>query len=218
MNRIIKLKGTGNVSVKPDLIIITMNLKSHQYDYEKTMEFAAESVGILQNAIETASFDKKDLKTTTFNISTHYESYRDKDNNYKNRFDGYVCEQGLKIEFDFNTEVLSKLLNAVVKAPVEPNRNIQFSVKDKEAVNEELLIRATENARKKAEVLTKASGVILGDLISIDYNWGEVHMYSNTRFMMNEDSIMSLKASAAPDIEPEDIDVSDTVTFVWEIK
>ena len=36
--------------------------------------------------------------------------------------------------------------------------------------------------------------------------------------MMNEDSIMSLKASAAPDIEPEDIDVNDTVTFVWEIK
>ena len=35
---------------------------------------------------------------------------------------------------------------------------------------------------------------------------------------MMEDSIMSVKASAARDIEPEDIDVSDTVTFVWEIK
>ena len=218
MNRIITLKGTGNVSVKTDLNIITMNLKSHQYDHEKTMELAAEAVNILQNAIETAGFDKKDLKTTNFNIRTNYKSYRDKNGDYKDKFDGYVCEQGLKIEFDFNTEVLSKLLNAVGKAPVEPNLNIRFSVKDKEAVNEELLIRATENARKKAEILTKASGVILGDLISIDYNWGEVHMYSNTRFMMNEDSIMSLKASAAPDIEPEDIDVSDTVTFVWEIK
>ena len=58
MNRIITLKGTSNVSVKPDLIIITMNLESHQYDYEKTMELAAESVNILQNAIETAGFDK----------------------------------------------------------------------------------------------------------------------------------------------------------------
>ena len=218
MNRVITLKGTGNVSVKSDLIIITMNLKSHKYDYEKTMELAAESVGILQNAIETAGFDKKDLKTTNFNIRTNYKSYRDKNGDYKDKFDGYVCEQGLKIEFDFNTEVLSKVLTAIGKAPVEPNLNIRFSVKDKETVNEELLIRATENARKKAEVLTKASGVILGDLISIDYNWGEVHMYSNTRFMMNEDSIMSLKASAAPDIEPEDIDVNDTVTFVWEIK
>ena len=91
MNRLITLKGTGNVSVKPDLIIITMNLESHKYDYEKTMELAAESVSILQNAIETAGFDKKDLKTTNFNIRTNYKSYRDKNGDYKDKFDGYVC-------------------------------------------------------------------------------------------------------------------------------
>ena len=121
------------ISAWPDLIIICG--LEHKYDYK--MELAAESVNILQNAIETAGFDKKDLKTTNFNIRTHYESYEDENDNYKNRFDGYICKQGLKLEFDFNTEVLSKLLNAVGKAP---------------------------------------------------------------------------------DIEPEDINVSDTVTFVWEIK
>lgn len=39
-------------------------------------------------------------------------------------------------------------------------------------------------------------------------------MYSKTKFMMNEDSFMSIKLLAAPDIAPEDIDVGDTVTFV----
>lgn len=217
MKRLITLKGTGNLSVKPDLIIITMNLESHEYDYEETMKLAADSVNVLQNAIKTAGFDKKDLKTTNFNIRTHYESYRDKDDNYKSKFDGYICEQGLKLEFDFNTEVMSKVLTAIGKAPIEPNLNIQFSVKDKDAVNEELLIRATENAKRKAEILTKASNVTLGDLISIDYNWGELHLYSNTRFMIQEQN-MSMAKMSAPDIEPDDIDVSDTVTFVWEIK
>ena len=194
-----------------------MNLESHEYDYEETMKLAADSVNVLQNAIKTAGFDKKDLKTTNFNIRTHYESYRDKDDNYKSKFDGYICEQGLKLEFDFNTEVMSKVLTAIGKAPIEPNLNIQFSVKDKDAVNEELLIRATENAKRKAEILTKASNVTLGDLISIDYNWGELHLYSNTRFMIQEQN-MSMAKMSAPDIEPDDIDVSDTVTFVWEIK
>lgn len=217
MNRIITLKGTGNVSVKPDLVIITMDLESHEYDYEETMKHAADSVNILQDAIKTVGFYKKDLKTTNFNIRTHYENYRDKDNNYKNKFDGYICEQGLKLEFDFNTKVMSEVLTAIGKAPIEPNINIQFSVKDKDAVNEELLIRATENAIRKAEILTKASGVTLGELISIDYNWGEVHLYSKTSYMM-EDSCMSFKATSAPDIEPDDIDVSDKATFVWEIK
>jgi uncharacterized protein YggE len=216
MNRTITIKGTGKVSVKPDLIIITMCLESHDYEYEKTMKLAAESINILQNAIEKAGFNKDNLKTTDFNIRTHYESYRDKDNNYKSRFDGYICEHGLKLEFDFDTEVLSNLLTAIGKAMVEPNLNIQFSVKDKDAVNEELLIRATENAKSKAEILTKASNVTLGDLISIDYNWGDLYLYSNTNYNM-EDRCMAFKTSA-PDITPDDIDVSDTVTFVWEIK
>jgi uncharacterized protein YggE len=216
MNRTITIKGTGKISVKPDLIIITMRLESHDNNYEKTMKLAAESVNNLQNAIVNAGFNKADLKTTSFNIRTHYESYRDKDNNYKSRFDGYICEQGLKLEFDFNTSVLSNVLTSIGKATVEPNLNIQFSVKDKDAINEELLIRATENARRKAEVIARASNVTLGDLISIDYNWGDLYLYSNTSYNV-EDKCLAFKASA-PDIEPDDIDVSDTVTFVWEIK
>lgn len=216
MNRLITVKGTGNVSVKPDLIIITMNLESKQYDYEKTMELAADSINALQDAIRTVGFDNKDLKTTSFNIRTYYENYRDKDNNYKSKFDGYICEQGLKLEFNFDTETMSKVLTAIAKAPMDPKLNIQFSVKDKAAVSEELLISATENAKRKAEILTKASGVNLGNLISIDYNWGELHLYSSTRYDM-EDRCMSLAESYAPDIEPDDIDVSDTVSFVWEI-
>ena len=90
MNRLITVKGTGNVSVKPDLIIITMNLESQQLEYDQTMQFAADSVNIITSAIESVGFDKKDLKTTSFNVRTHYESYRDKDNNYKSKFDGYV--------------------------------------------------------------------------------------------------------------------------------
>lgn len=215
MNRLITVKGTGNVSVKPDLIIISMNLESHQYDYEKTMKLATDSINALQEVIQLVGFEKSDLKTTSFNVSTHYESYRDKNNNYKSKFDGYLREQGLKLEFDFNTEVLAKVLNAIVKASTDPHLDIQFSVKDKAAVSEELLIRATENARRKAEILATASGVSLGDLVNIDYNWEELHLYSQTRYSM-EDSLLK-SSSYAPDIEPDDIDVSDTVSFVWDI-
>lgn len=217
MNRIITVKGTGNVKVKPDLIVITMSLESIHLDYNRTMKLAAEAVEGLLKAIQSLGFVKTDLKTTNFNISTHYESYRDNDNNYKSKFDGYLCEQGLKLEFDFDTEMLSKVLTTISKANIEPRLNIQFSVKDKDAVSEELLFSATENAKRKAEILAKASGVILGDLISIEYNWGELHLYSQTRFAM-EDQLMKLSESSAPSIEPEDIDVSDTVSFVWEIK
>lgn len=217
MNRLITVKGTGSVRVKPDLIIITMNLESHKYEYNNTMEVAADSIKTLQDAIQVAGFNKKDLKTTSLNIRTHYENYRDENNNYKNKFNGYVCEQGLKLEFDFNTEVMSKVITAIGKSSVDPRLDIRFSVKDKAAVNEELLISATENAKQKADILTKASGVTLGNLISIDYNWDELNLYSQTRYNM-EDRCMLLDESCSPEMEPDDIEVSDTVSFVWEIK
>ena len=74
------------------------------------------------------------------------------------------------------------------------------------------------NAKRKAEILCEASGVKLGDLIAIDYNWGELDIYSHTRYDCCEDALYPMAASKAIDIDPDDIDVSDTATFVWELK
>lgn len=217
MERLITVKGIGKISVIPDLIIITINLVSHKYDYDDTMKLAAESVSTLENAIERAGFDKKELKTTRFNITTSYKSYYDENNKYKSKFDGYICEQDLKLQFDLDMEVLSKVLIEITKSGVEPKLNIRFSVKDKEAVNEELLINITENARKKAEVLAKSSRVNLGKLVSINYSWNEVGIHSKTTYEIENKSIVT-EAAYAPNIEPDDIELSDTATFVWEIK
>ena len=35
---------------------------------------------------------------------------------------------------------------------------------------------------KKAEILCEAASVTMGDLIAIDYNWGELDIYSHTRY------------------------------------
>ena len=78
---------------------------------------------------------------------------------------------------------------------------------------------ATKNAREKAEILCRASGVELGKLQSIDYNWGELNIVSRTSYEM-EDCIMpmmALRECGVPDVEPDDIDLHDTATFVWEI-
>lgn len=87
-------------------------------------------------------------------------------------------------------------------------------------VSEELLINATENARAKAEILCKASGSTLGQLLNIDYNWGELNVYSRTSYEVEDciQPLMAMSKCAAPEIEPVDIDVTDTVAFTWEIQ
>ena len=61
----------------------------------------------------------------------------------------------------------------------------------------------------------KPSGLLskMGQLVAIDYNWGELDIYSHTRLDCCEET---LAANASIDIDPEDVDLCDTATFVWE--
>lgn len=219
MNRTITIKGIGKLSSKPDQTVVSLMLKTVHADYDKAMDKAAKHLEQLRSAIAEIGFTKDDLKTTSFDVGTEYENERDEKGNYKQIFVGYRVTHGLKLELDFDSQRLSKVLGAIAVCIAEPELNVQFTVKDKEAADAALLESACVNAKAKAEILTKASGVTLGELVSIDYNWSELHLYSPTYYEM--DPPCMARASAAPtamDIEPDDIDVSDSVTFVWEIR
>ncbi|MDD4510902.1 MAG: SIMPL domain-containing protein [Oscillospiraceae bacterium] len=217
MNRTITVKGIGKVSAKPDYIVLSMSLKAKDMDYEKMMSMAAEQLDNLRKAIVGVGFQRDDLKTSNFNVQPEYQSERDSKGNYKRWFDGYVCNHALKLEFDFDMERLAQTFSALAKCLAEPEFSVQFTVKDKDAISTQLLQNATENAKAKAEILASAAGVALGQLITIDYNWGELHLYSPTQYEVADRCHAEAPCGSNIDIEPDDIDVSDTVTFVWEI-
>lgn len=215
MERTITVKGTGKVSAKPDLIVVRMEIASRAARYEETMNGAATAISRLQNAIVKADFEKTALKTTDFSIDTDYESYRDEDGNYKSRFRGYVCVQKTKLEFPLDTNRLSRLIEQVSNSKAEPNLSIHFTVKDADALQDALLVNAAQNARHRAELLAEGAGATLGELLQIDYTWDELHVFSPTRLTFSEDILYSQERM--PDLEPDDIDLSDHATFVWAL-
>lgn len=217
MDRTITVKGTGHVSVKPDLIVVSMTLETENRDYGKTMEFAAGKIELLNNSLEKIGFEKKSVKTTNFNVRTDYENVRDNKGNYKSVFKGYVCRHNLKVEFGFDTGLLAKVLSAVSECMAAPELSIAFTVKDPSFISEELLKSAAKNAKEKAEILTLASGVKLGELTSIDYNFGEINVYSDTDYKVGSRMMKAEACLNSVDVEPDDISVSDSATFVWEI-
>lgn len=217
MNRIITVKGTGKVSLAPDLIVVSMTLKTVDMEYDKSVQMASEHLQKLREALTGIGFAEDDLKTTNFNVCAEHESRRDEKGNYKSVFVGYACIHGLKLEFDFDNKRLSAVLTAVSDCIAEPDLNIRFTVRDKDAASDLLLKNAAENARHKAEILAAASGVALGKLVSVHYNWGELDTYSRTGVAMDR-KCMAMGNGVDMSITPENIDLSDTAAFVWEIK
>ena len=114
------------------------------------------------------------------------------------------------------------LLYALAHCSEAPEFRLSYTVSDPEGAKNILLGRAVADAKDKAAVLTGAGGVTLGEMQSIDYSWGEINIECSP---MRGNMLM--EACEAPlakgmsydlDIEPDDIDLSDTVTVIWEIK
>ena len=156
-----------------------------------------------------------------FNIDTEYESYQARDKSWKRRFQGYKYVHRMKLEFPVDNQRLGKILYALAHCPLSPEFSIEYTVADPEQCKNELLGAAVKDSMKKASVLAAAAGVNLGQIVNIDYSWGEIDLVTKPmnemRLMECSECEMSAPAAYDIDIEADDIDVTDTVTVVWEI-
>lgn len=216
MPRTITVKGIGTASVKPDFIAITLNIVSKDKEYAKSVEGANKRIELLQSAVISSGFAKDDLKTLSFNVRTNYEGETDERGRYRNVFAGYVCRYTLRLSFDMNAKKLAETLTAISNSGADAEFSIKFTVKEPEKISAELLRAATENARQKAEILCAASGVKLGTLLNINYDWTDINVYSSSAYTMEMER-GAVSAGAVPEFEPEDINSSDSAEFVWEI-
>lgn len=220
MDRIIKVTGKGKISVKPNTIRLNIEAEGVYKEYEQAVKKSTEATCILRETIEKAGLKAEDLKTVHFDINSEYESYRDKNDDYRSRFVGYKYTHSMYIQFSSDNKQLGRILYELAHCNVNVEFSICYTVKDEDTVKNELLGKAVEDSKVKANVLAKAAGVSLGEIKSIDYSWGEINIFSKP---LNFGSCDMLLAEAEPkvygiDIEADDIDIQDTVTIVWEIK
>lgn len=225
MERKITVKGIGHITAKPDYVVINMTIDATDKKYEKAVEEASDRINKLSNALAKIGFEKDDLKTVDFkvNVASGFKKNLKGVNEVVKL--GYTCNNRMKLAFDFDSEKLSKTVEVITNCVAEPRLNITFTVKDEEAVKDELLKSAGANARRRAEILCESAGGKLGNLVTVNYNWNEISILSPTRFnndiggttgVLFDDS-KSMSMLAPKEIQPDDIELSDNATFVWEI-
>lgn len=217
MKRTMKVTGKGRLKIKPDMIRILIQLEGVYKNYDEAVLQSTIQTEELRKMFMKIGFKGEDLKTTDFNIDTKYEN-KDVDGVWTKIFIGYRYYHSLKIEFDKDNALLGRILEAFSKCSSYPEFNIEYTIKDEESAKNELLARAVEDSKKKAEILSRAAGVELGEILAIDYSWGEIQFLSETDTMYGLAKCEAMPiGSQLTDIEPDDIDISDTVTVVWEI-
>ena len=221
--RTIRVTGKGLIKVHPDMTRITVSLEGRYPEYGETLKRSAEDTEELKDLLEPFGFKRTELKTLFVNTDTEYESYEEKVGNrteYRRRFAGYKFRHVMKVEFDSDNDRLGKILYALAGSPLCPEFRLSYTVKNPEAVKNKLLAKAVKDAAAKAKALTEAAELYLGSIQSMDYSWGEINFEiepMGNGLELQEKCCLGEGGSLELDIEPDDIEVKDTVTVIWEI-
>lgn len=216
MTRTICVAGKAKLSVKADTIRLSVTMRGCNADYGKAVRISAEETSKLRECFASVGFDRDKLRTTSFSIDSKYESYRDADGEYKQKFVGYEYRHSAYILFDADNELLGRVLNALGGSGVMPEFRLEYTVRDKEAVREQLLAMIVADARSKAKCLAAAADAVLGDVVTINYSVSD----NDIAIQPFERTMLCAKSvdNAAFDITPDDIIVEDSVTVTFEIK
>ena len=213
----IRVTGKGQLKVRPDLTRITMTLEGVSPEYGESLRRSAEDTEQLRQLLAGFGFAGDELKTLSFSVDTEYEGYQE-EGVYRQRFVGYRFRHCMKVEFPSDNDRLGRVLYALAGCSLKPEFQLSYTVSDPEAAKNELLAKAVGDAKEKASVLALAAGVTLQCIESIDYSWGEIDIEYRPMERLAKPTQALMAKSYALDIEPDDIELSDTVTVIWEIE
>ena len=209
------ISGRGHISLPPDTTVVRLTITGVEPEYSQALEEASRMTKHIKEILKDADMKDKDVKTSRLSVRPNYE-YEDNKRYHR----GFAHYQELSISFPINNKRLGRILYLLTESHIKSEISLYFTVKEPESAKEQLLRNAIKDAKIKASILADASGVTLGEILSIDYSWGSM------RFETDEydvcDSKMCCNSCAAPsydiDINPEDIDRNDSVELVFEIK
>ena len=206
--------GTGRLTLRPDTIRLTLTLSGVEREYDAALARSSDETTQLIHALETVGILRHELETRNFGIHTEYEGFEE-NGAWKQRLAGYRFLHTMCLEFDADNERLGEILTALADCPASAEIQIGYTVADPEAARNMLLGRAVADAGKKADALAEAAGVTLRGIQSIRYGAPEPDF--EVRLMDVQALPTASKARMNMDIVPEDVDLTDTVTVVWEI-
>ena len=227
-NNTITVNGVGNLTAKPDYVVIALSVEESHKKYEVAAENAGAKIRELTQKLCAIGFAETDIKTTDYRIQTDVAYKTNRRGVTEAEKKGYTCIHRLKLNFDFDNDRLCQAVETICGSIAEPKLNVTFTMKDREAVLDKLLQIAASGALKRAKILAEGAGGKLGKLIGVTYNWKDVDLLSPTRFMPHSNTDVLFQATApvmdnAPSIAipdsftPDNIELNENAVFQWEL-
>lgn len=216
-HRTVAVTGVGKLKKDPDWVEVRMVLRGEHEQYEEAILLLQGKSAELSRAVQAAGFSEKDLKTEFLQTDPLYETINEPDGRSLSKIRAYEARQGLKLAFALDTDLLGKALEAAQTKESQAEISLQFTVRDPEALKEELVQLAVEQGRRTAEALCRATGGELGRILHMSQGDWDQDMVSDMRYSGRAGGARMFASKQTTALLPTEIELETTCRLVWEI-
>lgn len=216
--RVITVVGKGEITLRPDQTRLTLEVRSDHTTYAEAYQVAELNLSELTTIMSACGLESTLPKTTYFNIAHRTRPQYDEHRNYLGEEQvGYRLEQNIRIDLGMDNQLLTQLIRSIGKQMKDVEISIAFTTSDPRAAQNEMLARAVQDARTKAELMAKAAGCKLGKVKTIDYSEQPIHLYTQARKLAASNDMMACTAESL-NINADDVKATEQVSVVWYIR
>lgn len=158
--------GEGEASVSPDMALLSLTVMREAAAARDALTANNQAMEAVIAAMKEAGVADRDLQTAGFAISPRYVYPADGTQPQEPKIQAYQVMNTLSVRVRDLTR-LGELLDRSVTLGVNQGGDIVFTNDDPKAALTQARVRAVEDAVAKAETLSEAAGVTLGDILEI---------------------------------------------------
>ena len=163
----ITVSGSGTTLVNADYAMVTLGVVHMEADVLKAQEKVNGAINSIRAALIENGIEKENINTDQVRINARYDY-----SGSVEKIVGYSASSYLVIRTD-DMENVGSVIDVAFNAGANTLDGIEFFAENTEGAREESLTFAVTDARKKAEIIAKASGLVITgiDTISESYSY-----------------------------------------------
>jgi uncharacterized protein len=209
------VSGNAQLTVSPDKAEVYISVVSDNKTAKLAQENNRAVADEVMSALKALGLNASDVETETYALSK-LEDYDSEKGRYVER--GYRLTNTIKATTR-QIDKVGDIIDASVGAGANGVDQISFGLtKDAEKkVRDDAMVKATEAAREKAQMLAKSSGAEIVKVITVNE---QNFYYAPYEYNYKGAVMMDSAAGGAPPtaISPQKVEVTSSVNLVYEIK
>ncbi|MES2213675.1 MAG: SIMPL domain-containing protein [Patescibacteria group bacterium] len=218
----ITISGTGEAVAIPDTAQFTFSVIESAKTTKEATDMASKKINAIIPALKALGVDEKDIKTVGYNMYPQYE--------YKTTticapgycppgkqvINGYEVNQSVSVKVR-KTADAGTVLTKVTDLGASNVSGLDFVIDNQDTIQAEARDKAIQDAKNKANELSKSLGVRLTKIINF-YETGNQPIYYDK--MMSQSAVMGagMAPSVAPELPVGENKVTSNVTITYEVE